>query len=113
MSNEWDVSQDELDAMVTARPTPGAVGISSSELNAYTQKIFEEAAPQAAMSIVQLSQSAGAEKLRLDASKYIVDRAIGRVGELKAGEQKNPWDEIFQNATKDLEDHANGERKMG
>jgi len=60
-----------------------------------------------------MSQSAAAEKLRLDAAKYVVDRAIGRIGEAKAGEQKNPWDDIFQNAVTNLEDHANGEKRMG
>jgi hypothetical protein len=106
MEDEW-VSQEALEAMVTARPTPGGVGISSSELNAYTQKIFEEAAPQAAMQIVSLSHSAGAEKLRLDASKYIVDRAIGRVGEQKTSPEENAWDKIFKEAVTDMEEHAN------
>lgn len=59
-----------------------------------TKRILEEAAPVAAMSIVQLSRQAANENLRYRASTYILDRVLGV--EKGASGIKPVWEEVFE-----------------
>ena len=45
------------------------------------RRLFEENSASAAMKIISLSSSASSERIRLDASKYIVERVLGPLGQ--------------------------------
>jgi hypothetical protein len=45
------------------------------------RRIFLENLPVAALAIVHLAQHSGTERVRLDASKYVVERNLGKIGE--------------------------------
>ena len=44
------------------------------------RRLFEENSANAAMNIIRMSNSAGSERVRYDASKYIVERVLGPLG---------------------------------
>jgi hypothetical protein len=72
------------------------------------ERLIRESAPKAAMRIVAIATSpATQDRVALDAAKYILERACGKVGDAKSA-TSNPWDEIFSGATREIEDHANG-----
>lgn len=50
----------------------------------FTRRLFEEKAPQAVIAIAKLGMAAGSERVRLDASKYIVDRVLGPLNQQDA-----------------------------
>jgi len=60
-------------------------------------RVLEDAAPVAAMSIVQLSRQAQNENLRFRASTYILDRVLGDVK--GSNGTKPPWEELFEGVT--------------
>lgn len=51
-----------------------------------TRRLLRENAAVAALSVVHLSKHASTERLRLDASKYVLDRVLGRIGDDNASE---------------------------
>lgn len=67
-----------------------------------------EQAPFAAAQIAQLAQHASNERVRLDASKYIVERVLGPTGQPTQG-VKSPLEMVMSGFIKDVENHANGE----
>jgi len=66
-----------------------------------TKRIFREGAPAAASRIVKIALTSPNERLGLDASKYIVERTLGRVSD--TGEATDPLTEFM----KKVEDAAN------
>ncbi len=75
MSHEW-VPDDALNSLAmeqSVRPeeTPEAI----------TRRLMRENASVAALSIIHLSKHASTERMRLDASKYVLDRVLGRIGD--------------------------------
>jgi len=65
-----------------------------------TTRLFEENAPQAAMSIVHAALHSMNERVRFDASKYVVERLLGRVGDSNPIGADNPLDKFFANVEK-------------
>jgi hypothetical protein len=66
-----------------------------------TKRIFREGAPVAASRIVRVALTSPNERVAMDASKYIIDRTLGRVGD--NGEAVDPLTEFM----KKVEDAAN------
>lgn len=59
-------------------------------------QIFRDNAPLAAEIIGELAVNGDKESTRLNASKYIVDRVLGRIQESQAGSGKDePWSDLF------------------
>lgn len=58
------------------------------------KRLFREASPHAAMSIIRLAQTSTNERTRLDASKYVVERVIGKIGEDEGG-VSSPIDDLM------------------
>jgi hypothetical protein len=52
------------------------------------RRLFDENSTGAAMTIINLSKAASSERIRLDASKYIVERVLGPLG--SAGNEGAP-----------------------
>jgi hypothetical protein len=67
-----------------------------------------EQAPYAAAQIAQLSKHASNERVRLDASKFIVERVLGPAGQPTQG-AKSPLEMVMSGFIKEVEQHANGE----
>lgn len=62
------------------------------------QQVFLRNASPAAQQIVDIALTGQSERLRLDASKYVVDRVLGRI-EVKLPARdpdgKEPWAELY------------------
>ena len=58
------------------------------------RRLLKENVDRAVLGIVHISQHGGSEKIRFDASKYIVERVLGKAGEEVAAEQ-NPIEEFL------------------
>jgi hypothetical protein len=70
-------TQEEIDAVIMERTVFG-----QEQTNAeLTYRTFEENGPYAAMEITRLARHATSERIRLEASKYVVERLLGRVGD--------------------------------
>lgn len=94
---DWDGTITERERAMLQAPSADAL---SHEQNA--QQIFRSAAPQIAQAIVDLALGAGNEKVRLDASKYVADRALGRIGEARELEKTGePWEDVYNAVTRE------------
>lgn len=61
------------------------------------QAILDDAAPAAAISIVKIATSDPNSRVRLTASQYIIDRALGTKGSTPA--KNAPWEDVFSSVT--------------
>ena len=89
------------------------IDVSDAELNAINEeaklydesaeelarRLFRENLPLAVISIGNLARNASNEKIRLDASQYIVERNLGRVQDGNSI-VKNPLDEFIHQINK-------------
>jgi hypothetical protein len=93
---DWDALKSiQADSAMEAHLSPDK---SPEEL---AEKILTDAAPSAAMGVVKIALSDPNSSTRLRASQYILDRAIGRVGD---GPTKNaPWDDVYDKASVPME----------
>lgn len=63
-----------------------------------TQLVFHRNAARAAQQIVNIAFNGSSDRLRLDASRYVVDRVLGRIEvKLPAGAEagKEPWSDLY------------------
>lgn len=74
-----------LEAAVHTDETPEATA----------NRIFKENLPNAARSIATLAMRGGTERVRLDASKYIVERIMGRIGDAQENPEDGPLADLF------------------
>lgn len=58
-------------------------------------RLFKENGPIAALSICQISQHSPNERLRLDASKYVMDRVLGRIGDADTTIESDPLEDLL------------------
>lgn len=90
-NNDWD--QEAADAEFATLATAATASSARS-----AEQIFRAAAASAAQEIVNLSINAVNERIKLDASKYVIDRVMGRVAErgfTNDDDNKAPWDDIY------------------
>jgi sensor histidine kinase regulating citrate/malate metabolism len=71
------------------------------------RRLLKENVPQAVLAIIHTSQHGTSERVRLDASKYIVERVLGKVGDDAYGEI-SPLTKFLDQMASDAEAHANG-----
>jgi hypothetical protein len=71
---EWD-AEEALQNLTAERMLDDGDDLAASE------RIFAENAVGASLSIVHIALYSSNERLRLDASRYIVDRNLGRIGD--------------------------------
>lgn len=71
------------------------------------RRLMHENSPGAALSIVQIALYGSNERLRLDAAKYVVDRALGRPGEDLGQGEDSPLDAMMKKMAAAAEAHAN------
>lgn len=98
---EWDVEKALQDA----------VAADQLEVESYedqTRRHLKQAAPAAAMSIIKTALYSHNEKLKYQASQYIVDRMLGRIGEEKQSGETSPLEALLGEVVQTVEDYANG-----
>jgi len=71
---EWD-PEHALAGLTAERALDDGDDLAASE------RIFAENAVPAALSLVHLAVHSSNERIRLEASKYVVDRNLGRIGD--------------------------------
>jgi hypothetical protein len=90
------VNRGELsDAEVEAMTLEGQL-YAGETVEQHTRRVFQENAVRAAQEIVNLSQWATSERVRLDAAKYVTERVIGPVGKEAEGEEAAPWEDLYK-----------------
>ena len=98
----WD--SDEADELLKMERT-----MNPDETNrALTQRLFEEAGPQAALTLIHLAQHATNENTRMNSAKYVTERILGKIGDGETDEE-SPLDRIVKEMNNKLESYANGE----
>ena len=73
------------------------------------RRLMHENGPGAALSIIHIALYGSNERLRLDASKYVVDRVLGRVGDDVNQGEDSPLDAALRRMQEAAEAHANRE----
>jgi hypothetical protein len=87
--DEWN-SDEALNSLKMER------SVNPTESNkAMTQRLFEEAAPGAAMALTHLALHATNENTRLNAAKYVTERILGKVGDSE-GDSESSLDEMVR-----------------
>jgi hypothetical protein len=107
-----DWTSEDTDAQFETLAAATALSLASPTRTA--EQIFKDSAPDAAQQIVNLSLNAENERVRLDASKYVVDRVMGRVAErglTGSDENAAPWDGVY--GTTVIREPAAAERQAG
>lgn len=96
----WD--SDEADQAVKMEKS-----LNPTETSAQlTQRLFEENSPQAAMTLIHLSQHATNENTRMNAAKYVTERVLGKVGD-GVIEEETPLEKVVKEMHVRLEHYAN------
>ena len=89
---DW-VPEEELELLRNA-PPPSTVAKSSAEKIA--MQVFRDHLPLAAEVICAIAVESDSEKNRLAASKYIVERVLGRTPETSvANQETSPYEALF------------------
>jgi hypothetical protein len=73
------VSDDELQAAMAMEETVFGRDLSSGASKKLAKRLFDENAAAAAQSIIKTAIHGTTEKVRFDAAKYVLDRALGPV----------------------------------
>jgi len=92
-NEDWDEA-----AAIEADEAFAAIATASIPVNPAktAEQIFRQNASLAAEQIVALSLGGANERVRLDASKYIIERVLGRVGDMKPlGDDDAPWAGVY------------------
>jgi uncharacterized membrane protein YheB (UPF0754 family) len=96
MAREWDV-EDALASLVSR-----TMDENRGDTKKTAEMIFNDNVALAAQSLVHAAVHSDNERIRLDASKYIVERVLGRLGESK-DVAADPLQELFNEAMKAVE----------
>lgn len=75
------------------------------DLAATARKLMEEALPVAVLSVIHIATNSANEKLRFDASKYLVERGLGPVKDGSLKPKDDPIEAMFKQL-KELQDRA-------
>lgn len=73
---------------------------------ALTQRLFKENGARVAMGLVNIALKSPNERIRLDASKYVVDRVLGPLGK-ETYRAESPLEKLVAQMQQDTEDFAN------
>ena len=72
-----------------------------------TRRLFRENSAAAALGIIHVSKHGQNERTRLDASKYIVERVLGKVGDDAYEGEKSPLELLMAGVLQSAESFAN------
>lgn len=69
-----------------------------------TRRLFRENAANAALAIIHTAVHGTNERTRLDASKYVVERVLGKVGDDAYDAEKSPLEALMEGVLKSAEE---------
>jgi len=101
-----DWSQEEIDAFNAANSALERAVHPDETPEQTANRIFKENLPAAARSIVTLAVNGGSERIKLDASKYVVERIMGRIGEAPDQPEDGPLADLFNVVLKEEVEHG-------
>lgn len=78
------------------------------------KRLFKEASPRAALSIIHMAAHSQNERIRLDASKYITERVLGPASSpASEGESDTPLEDLLGDIVGQIEQYANSNTSHG
>ncbi len=94
-SDEINVTDEELDALKDEVKI-----LHGGDLKAAAENLLEEKSIAAVQSIAKLAVNGATERVRLDASKYIVDRVLGPLSKMtiEIDPEKDPVSKLLKDA---------------
>jgi hypothetical protein len=101
MDPNWEPTPAEKAALLNAE-----MDLDDGDTAVTARRLFKENAPTAALSIIRMATHGSTERIKLDASKYILERVLGKIGE-DGEEIISPIEAVLNNLTRDAEKHAN------
>jgi hypothetical protein len=101
MDPNWEPTAAEKAALLDAE-----MDLDDGDTAVTARRLFKENAPTAALSIIRMATHGSTERIKLDASKYILERVLGKVGD-DGEEIISPIDAVLNGLTRDAENHAN------
>lgn len=93
-----EVSEEELEVLKTESDVLGGDEVTQAE------RLFKENLPGSVLQLVKLATHAQSERVRLDASKYIVERNLGRLQDINPSAAKQPLEAFFDRLEDEEED---------
>jgi hypothetical protein len=84
--DDWVSQSDLTDALNMEHQVYGKE-LTGSQSKHIAQRLFEENAAQAAMSIIHVATHSTNDGLKLKSAQYIIDRALGKIGDKQDGAQ--------------------------
>lgn len=105
MTPTWPQEDWDADAALSSLTDDRRQSEESEEDQA--RRVFKENSANAAMSIVHLSMRSRNERLRLQASQYIVDRVLGPAGRANEDASKGPLEDLLATMVVEAETYAN------
>src|SRR5882757_1757501 len=94
---EW-IPDEALESMVMER------SLHEGENNVKTsRRLVDENLPIVAQSMIHLAIHSSSERIRFDAGRYLMDRAMGRVGEESVTPESTPISEFLESVLQDVD----------
>jgi hypothetical protein len=101
--DDWGIDDKAIEAARMEAQVFGAGPNGEGETTAQTlRRLFDENSTKAAMTIINLSNSASSERIRLDASKYVVERVLGPLGQSNDAGQPGSIEHALQEMQKNM-----------
>ena len=76
---------------------------SQSNVNDTMRRLLREAGPVATLALVHLAQYSDSEHMRYKAATYIIDRNLGRIGELTTTPERDPFMALLEDCVLKVE----------
>jgi hypothetical protein len=70
--------------------------LTDEDIAKQTRRIFQERAPQAAVTICKLALHSPNERVQLQAATYVVERLIGRLADDIPATESNPYEDLMR-----------------
>lgn len=83
------VTDEELEGLTLEQTLTG------ESQQAYAQRIFQDNAVAAAYAITKLAKYGAAERIRLQAAQYVVERVLGRVQDNPPKPEADPYETLL------------------
>lgn len=93
MARQADWLPEEELRLLTEAPLPSVAKVQDKAIIA--QAIFKDHVDLAAQTICDMAVGSESEKMRFAASKFVVERVMGRSPEANQSEQASPWEQLL------------------
>jgi hypothetical protein len=76
------------------------LAVSDGDQEQAALRVFQENLALAAQAITHIALYGGAERVRLEAAKYVVERNLGRLQDVDPQSATDPWDALLKEVVK-------------